>query len=793
MAMIILNLAAPRLWAVCDPCPGCTATSVHYVRSCASSPDNPGQCNDNNDGKSPQSAWATLTQASRYLNGDLTGQTPNFGDVIIVGPGIYNEGDVSVKATQPGAGGIAGRPIQFRADPAGACTGDAPGAVLVDVEQSADTGFLVFGASYIVVDGFNVTNARIAGVQIRPSPTGDQSIGTVVSNNVLYGNGSMTKGGDAIGRGVDIIDSDQVTVFNNLIYHNLSTGVGVLGSPHVRVVNNTMYANGGSGIVVSHDEPSKVPSEGGWVIDNIIDEEGGVGIDVDELSRCDYIGAFNLIGGSADNRYSKTTPKDRSDIVGTDPGFSAPDSGDFTLQPGSAAIDAGSVDASTLGLDASSATSDRVPDTGPVDLGYHAGGNSYPDLQDAPLTTQVLYVRASGSDVNDGLTPEHAFATVNGALPWARAQTRIIVGPGRYVENIGLDWAKPAGPLELVGDSTGRTTNDLSGLALIDGNHKGDGINITGRCSSLIDGLAVTNGSDVKQTDGNGIYLKDSNGSIVRNSVTFSNGSVGINIEDSNDVQILNNLSYGNGDKADKRGGGVQVGGAIGTVGAVIENNTCYGNGVNGIQVGTGTGASTGASVFYNIMQENGQAGIQLGSDTTYQLDTPGYMTGLNINADGKYGAGTPHGTDLINVDPLFISPAGQDGILGGSGYADDDFHLSQIAAGQSMDSPAVDAGDITALQAGLSRLTTRTDNGPDNGKDDLGYHYPRQTGPLIGDCNGDGEVTIDELILAVNIALGNAKMSQCRALDGDGDGKASVNELIRAVSNSLQSSGPNG
>ena len=97
--------AARIAGADCDPCPGCVATSVHYVRACASSPAIAGQCSDSNDGKSPQTAWSTLGQASRYLNGEVPGLTPNAGDVIIVGPGVYREGDISVKARQPGAGG----------------------------------------------------------------------------------------------------------------------------------------------------------------------------------------------------------------------------------------------------------------------------------------------------------------------------------------------------------------------------------------------------------------------------------------------------------------------------------------------------------------------------------------------------------------------------------------------------------------------------------------------------------------------------------------------------------------
>jgi hypothetical protein len=39
------------------------------------------------------------------------------------------------------------------------------------------------------------------------------------------------------------------------------------------------------------------------------------------------------------------------------------------------------------------------------------------------------------------------------------------------------------------------------------------------------------------------------------------------------------------------------------------------------------------------------------------------------------------------------------------------------------------------------------------------------------GDCDGDGSVTIDELIAAVGIALGESGVEQCPSLDGDGDG----------------------
>jgi hypothetical protein len=55
-----------------------------------------------------------------------------------------------------------------------------------------------------------------------------------------------------------------------------------------------------------------------------------------------------------------------------------------------------------------------------------------------------------------------------------------------------------------------------------------------------------------------------------------------------------------------------------------------------------------------------------------------------------------------------------------------------------------------------------------------------------VGDCDGDGEVEINELISGVNIALGNQALTVCPAFDGNGSGDVSIGELITAVSNSL-------
>jgi YVTN family beta-propeller protein len=50
------------------------------------------------------------------------------------------------------------------------------------------------------------------------------------------------------------------------------------------------------------------------------------------------------------------------------------------------------------------------------------------------------------------------------------------------------------------------------------------------------------------------------------------------------------------------------------------------------------------------------------------------------------------------------------------------------------------------------------------------------------GDCNGDGVVSIDELVRGVGIDLGTQPLAACASLDTNGDGQVRVDELLRAV-----------
>jgi hypothetical protein len=62
----------------------------------------------------------------------------------------------------------------------------------------------------------------------------------------------------------------------------------------------------------------------------------------------------------------------------------------------------------------------------------------------------------------------------------------------------------------------------------------------------------------------------------------------------------------------------------------------------------------------------------------------------------------------------------------------------------------------------------------------------PMTRAQCVGDCRGDGEVTIDELLILVNIALDNSSLADCESGDTNADGMITVNEIIAAVNKAL-------
>jgi hypothetical protein len=58
------------------------------------------------------------------------------------------------------------------------------------------------------------------------------------------------------------------------------------------------------------------------------------------------------------------------------------------------------------------------------------------------------------------------------------------------------------------------------------------------------------------------------------------------------------------------------------------------------------------------------------------------------------------------------------------------------------------------------------------------------------GDCDGDGQVTVDELVIAITSALDGGVAGDCLSIDTDASGTVTVDEIVTAVGNALAGCG---
>jgi len=120
-------------------------------------------------------------------------------------------------------------------------------------------------------------------------------------------------------------------------------------------------------------------------------------------------------------------------------------------------------------------------------------------------------------------------------------------------------------------------------------------------------------------------------------------------------------------------------------------------------------------------------------------------------------------------ADPLFVpGPRGC-------------YYLSHAAAGQSVDSPCVDAGSDTAENLGLDTRNTRSDSVSDMGVVDLGYHYAPGGLPRIpGDYNLDREVDFEDFAAFQACFTGSGPVETspcCRILDFEPDADVDLDD----------------
>jgi len=115
-----------------------------------------------------------------------------------------------------------------------------------------------------------------------------------------------------------------------------------------------------------------------------------------------------------------------------------------------------------------------------------------------------------------------------------------------------------------------------------------------------------------------------------------------------------------------------------------------------------------------------------------------------------------------------------------------DDACISEVS-GDPFDCDALRANPTGGLEGGVFALAFPILDNGDFG-DSLATLRLGAVRPVgcSGDCDGNGEVTVNELVSAVAIALGTQAPAACKAADTNSSGEVEVNELVAAVGKAL-------
>jgi len=242
-----------------------------------------------------------------------------------------------------------------------------------------------------------------------------------------------------------------------------------------------------------------------------------------------------------------------------------------------------------------------------------------------PASGATYYVRTSGSDSNDGLSPTDALQTISAASPLVQAGDTVYVGAGTYSEQvdiIGTD-GDPGATISFVADTNGFKTGDAGDVVVSGSSSRDHGFKIENSDYIRIEGFHVTGavkiGIKTKDSDriiikrcrfynnhDEGIKLDHGAWATVEACYAYDNGKEGIHGHDADDLLIKNCVVYGNQHEG-IRAHGKRI---------IVSGCTAYSNVNEGIELDDksdgGTTTANVADVLACIAYSNAKAGIKV-------------------------------------------------------------------------------------------------------------------------------------------------------------------------------------
>jgi CSLREA domain-containing protein len=365
----------------------------------------------------------------------------------------------------------------------------------------------------------------------------------------------------------------------------------------------------------------------------------------------------------------------------------------------------------------------------------------------------------------DGACTLRAAIDEANALPGADS---IAVPAGTYGVGLGIN-----GDLTVIG--AGAAITKLGGISVVAGVVSISGMTIEGGFGVTNEGTLALTDVTISGNSASGCSGAAGAGLSNRGTLTLTNSTVSGNTVDGCGqspgfgagilnafgarLTIVNSTISGN--TARSSFGEASGGGLYNAGHALLINATISGNTAASGTAGNGRGGNIFNSGSGDIQTEN-----TVVADSTLGGNCSGTISSLGHNLSSDASCGLTGPGDLSSTDPQ-LGPL-QDN--GGATFT------RALQAG----SLAIDAGssDCPATdQRGISR--------PQGVACDIGA-YERVVTRCLGDCGHDGQVTVDELLTMVNIALGNAPVGECTAGDHNRDAEISIDEILTAVNAAL-------